>query len=126
MDLLRLGDEKITRNISRRDIGAVSLTDGKSRKVALEAQEKQLRIACEVESARGIEGGQNIFVCYPHGRRNRWIGLLDSGEGKLRHHSDIGHASTDATPEREKNRNRPQLYPIAHSLPWISRLRYRY
>ena len=65
MDLLRLGDEKLTRNVSRRDIGAVSLTDGKSRKVALEAQEKQLRIACEVESTRGQKHRAALRSNYP-------------------------------------------------------------
>src|SRR5947208_14196799 len=100
MDLCRLSDVKIARNISRGDMGAVSLTDGKSRKVALEAQEKQLRTACEVESAGGIEGGQNIFIDYSYRCCRGWSRLLNSGEGKLRHHSHLGHASTDTTPKR--------------------------
>jgi hypothetical protein len=110
MDFLRLGNREKIRDIGSYGISAVSLTDGDAREFALQTQENDLRLASEIESACGIEGIQNVFVCDFDGAGGGLIDLLESAESKVGLHSDsYPLRNNSAGAAREQTRYRAEL-----------------
>src|SRR5437899_5785034 len=113
MDFLRLVDKEIGGDIGGDGIAAASLTDGDTGKFAFETQEKDLRTASKIESARGIERVQNIFICDFDRRGSGVSDLLDSAESKAGLHShSCPLPDSNAGVEPKEPGNQAQIHPV--------------